>query len=113
MGEPRWALSEANVSQEVWHHLCQHVLQQRRRNNPHKFSAEAVDAAVNSLIQQCASEGIVLPLVRVSDFVYALHGRVPKKLRLNVRSGKLVVRLGGGYCDILEYLDRIAAQNEI
>ena len=44
-----------------------------------------------------------MPFHKKSDFVYQLGCR---KVTLNVVAEKLVVRLGGGYTDFLEFLEK-------
>jgi len=74
------------------------------RSHPAKYSAQAVDKAVEELIGELESMGLRLPLKRVKDFTYCLNS---KKMRLNVLSGKLHVRTGGGYQELLAFLDRL------
>lgn len=79
------------------------VMKKLLRSHPAKYSAQAVDHAVKELVDELESMGLKLPLERVKDFTYSLYQR---QLRLNVLSGKLHVRTGGGYQDLLAFLDR-------
>lgn len=81
----------------------QGVMKKLLRSHPAKYSAQAVDHAVDELVGELESMGLRLPLERVKDFTYCLNSR---KLRLNVLSGKLHVRTGGGYQEFLDFLDR-------
>lgn len=64
-----------------------------------------VDAMVDNLKQRFKQSGVVLPLEKHSGCVYRLGAR---KLSLNIRNSRLMVRVGGGYCDFLEYLSKAA-----
>jgi len=79
------------------------VMKKLLRSHPAKYSAQAVDHAVKEMVEELKSMGLSLPLKRVKDFTYTLNQR---QLRLNVLSGKLHVRTGGGYQDLLAFLDR-------
>lgn len=63
----------------------------------------AVSAMVDNLKQRFRQSGVTLPLEKHSGTVYRLGA---KKLTLNIRSSRLMVRVGGGYCDFLEYLSK-------
>ena len=63
----------------------------------------AVGKLVRELKKRFVDNGCPLPLTQVDDFVYQLGSR---KVTLNVISNKLVVRLGGGFTDFLEFLEK-------
>lgn len=56
----------------------------------------------NDLKARFSENGCPLPFAKKLDFVYQLGSR---KVTLNVVSSKLVVRMGGGYTDFLEFLE--------
>jgi hypothetical protein len=67
-------------------------------------AAEAeVDVMVQNLKQRFRQSGVALPLEKHSGCVYRLGA---KKLSLNLRNSRLMVRVGGGYADFLEYLSK-------
>ena len=67
-------------------------------------SAErAVDGMVDSLKARFEQSGVSLPLEKHAGCVYRLGQR---KLSLNIRNNRLMVRVGGGFCDFLEYLSK-------
>ncbi len=60
-----------------------------------------VKAMVEELMARFKSSGVALPLKCISGVSYHLGQR---KLHFGMRNGRLMVRVGGGYCDFLEYL---------
>ena len=67
-------------------------------------SAErAVDGMVDSLKTRFEQSGVSLPLDKHTGCVYRLGQR---KLSLSIRNNRLMVRVGGGFCDFLEYLSK-------
>mmetsp|Transcript_24326 Transcript_24326/g.55366 ORF Transcript_24326/g.55366 Transcript_24326/m.55366 type:complete len:260 (+) Transcript_24326:439-1218(+) len=62
-----------------------------------------VDSMVDNLKFRFKQSGVNLPLEKHSGCVYRLGSR---KLSLNIRNARLMVRVGGGYCDFLEYLSK-------
>eukprot|EP01083_Nonionella_stella_P297225 1009496_1 len=78
------------------------VFKRLLRTHPDKYSTKSVDQAVMSLKRTFLKLGIDLPMYRVGDCCYQLWS---KKLHLNVYSGVLHVRTGGGFITIMDYLD--------
>tara|TARA_B110001452_G_scaffold143815_1_gene119617 strand:+ start:657 stop:1568 length:912 start_codon:yes stop_codon:yes gene_type:complete len=72
-------------------------------NREEDAAERAVSAMVDNLKQRFRQSGVTLPLEKHSGTVYRLGA---KKLTLNIRSSRLMVRVGGGYCDFLEYLSK-------
>jgi len=66
-------------------------------------SALMVEEMVDGLKQKFEENGLHLPLDKVNDEVYRLGNR---KLCLKVQNERLVVRVGGGFCDLIEYLEK-------
>ena len=71
-------------------------------------SAEAdterqVDSMVENLKLRFKQSGVTLPLEKHAGCVYRLGSR---KLSLNIRNARLMVLVGCGYCDFLEYLSK-------
>lgn len=62
-----------------------------------------VDAMVRELLRNLQERGVELPLRRAGPCAYTLHGR---RLNLSVVSDRLVVKVGGGHQDLLEYLQK-------
>ena len=66
-------------------------------------AAEAEVDVMRDLKQRFRQSGVALPLEKHSGCVYRLGA---KKLSLNLRNSRLMVRVGGGYADFLEDLSK-------
>jgi len=64
---------------------------------------QELDLAVIDLIGKYAQRSIHLPLIRQGDYTYSLGS---KKLNLRLSGGTLMVRQGGGYQDLVGYLNK-------
>jgi hypothetical protein len=62
-----------------------------------------VDSMVKELIRNLQLRGVDLPMRKVTNCVYLINN---KRLNLAVISDKLVVKVGGGHQDFLEYLNK-------
>jgi len=63
-----------------------------------------VQEMVEALCTKFEENGLLLPLERVNNEVYRLGNR---KLSLKVQNERLVVRVGGGFCDLIEFLEKV------
>ncbi|KAL1528244.1 hypothetical protein AB1Y20_009602 [Prymnesium parvum] len=70
---------------------------------PDPETERQVDSMVENLKLRFKQSGVTLPLEKTSGCVYRLGSR---KLALNIRNNRLMVRVGNGYCDFLEYLSK-------
>ena len=59
---------------------------------------------VAGLKHKFEENGLTLPLEEISHEVYRLGNR---RLSLKVQNGRLVVRVGGGFCDLIEFLEKV------
>jgi len=89
---------------QPWHGTEQHS---RRPGpvspGPEADAERAVEVMVDNLKSRFEESGVSLPLDKHTGCVYRLGNR---KLSLNIRNSRLMVRVGGGFCDFLEYLSK-------
>ena len=62
----------------------------------------AVDTLANDLKRRFSDNGVNLPFSKEKDCIYKLGTR---RVMLNVIGNKLMVRMGGGFVDFLEFLE--------
>jgi len=72
--------------------------------NKTKEPQNAVEEMVQGLKVKFEENGLSLPLEQISSDVYRLGNR---RLSLKVQNGRLVVRVGGGFCDLIEFLEKV------
>ena len=70
-------------------------------------NSKQIDKMVNDIKEQFKEKGVILPLKRVKDCVYAFgEGKAERKVHLNIVNGVLKVKIGGGYDDFLKFLSQ-------
>jgi len=67
-----------------------------------QHKAVAVDTLANDLKRRFSDNGVNLPFSKEKDCIYKLGTR---RVMLNVIGNKLMVRMGGGFVDFLEFLE--------
>jgi len=101
------ARTQYDASHNRQEYIAERLLRSLRGAPPPEANAREIDRMVEELKEDIREEyDIILPLKKIQDCVYMLGNR--RKLHLNVVTTpfgrQLVVRLGGGYRDLLEYI---------
>jgi len=68
-------------------------------------NADSIGAKVEALQQKFRIQGVELPVTHVKGDMYRIGKK--RKAAMGIRKGKLVVRVGRGFCDLIEYLERL------
>ncbi|CEP00058.1 unnamed protein product (mitochondrion) [Plasmodiophora brassicae] len=97
-----------NVDAHQHHHAAERKPNQvptvpgRRTQKVSRSNAATVDKAIEHLKSRFQQMNVMIPFVREDDFTYRLGS---ERLYIQVQSGKLVVRMGGKFIDLLQWLE--------
>merc|ERR1711865_169212 len=68
-------------------------------------NADSISAKMRAMQQKFKMQGVELPVTHVKGDMYRIGTK--RKMAVGIRKGKLVVRVGGGFCGFIEFLERL------